>query len=51
LPIDWLVWLSVYRNGPATEAEIERHTRVPTDVCQAALESSELAQEGSRVIP
>jgi hypothetical protein len=35
---DWLVWLSVYRKGPATQSEIERHARVPADLCRAALE-------------
>jgi DNA-binding MarR family transcriptional regulator len=38
---DWLVWLAVYRNGPATQADIERYARVPSDVCTAALERLE----------
>jgi hypothetical protein len=38
---DWLVWLAVYRNGPATQADIERHSRVPSDACTAALERLE----------
>jgi hypothetical protein len=35
---DWLTWLAVYRHGPATEADLREHARVPAPVCQAALE-------------
>ncbi|HOU89438.1 MAG TPA: crosslink repair DNA glycosylase YcaQ family protein [Polyangiaceae bacterium] len=35
---DWLVWLAVYRHGPATAAEIQTHARIPEAVCREALE-------------
>jgi hypothetical protein len=34
-----LVWLTVYRNAPATEASIAAATRLGADACRAALES------------
>lgn len=34
---DWLVWLSVYRNGPISERELEQHIRGTTEQCQSAL--------------
>ncbi len=40
----WLVWLGVYRKGPATLEQIAEHTRLPLARCQAALE--QLAGEG-----
>jgi hypothetical protein len=35
---DWLVWLTVYRRGPVTQAEIELQARVPAEQCHAALD-------------
>jgi hypothetical protein len=35
---DWLVWLTVYRNGPVTQAEVEQHLRATTEQCRSALE-------------
>lgn len=35
---DWLVWLTVYRQGPITESELERLVRGTAKQCQGALE-------------
>ncbi len=35
---DWLVWLTVYRRGPITESEIEKHVRGTAEQCRTALE-------------
>ena len=35
----YLVWLSVYRNGPASLARISQLTRLGEDTCQAALDA------------
>jgi len=40
----WLVWLTVYRKGPATAAEVAEQARLPEAECARAL--GELLQEG-----
>lgn len=40
----WLVWLTVYRKGPATAAQVAEHARLPDDECRRALD--ELLQDG-----
>ena len=35
---DWLVWLSVYRAGPISQADIEQQVRSSPDQCQSALD-------------
>jgi hypothetical protein len=40
----WLVWLTVYRRGPATLEQIAEHTRLPPARCDSALEA--LVAEG-----
>ena len=34
---EWLVWLSVYRKGPLTLAQVVEATRLPSAACEAAL--------------
>jgi hypothetical protein len=40
----WLVWLGVYRKGPASAEQIAQHVRLPLPECLTALER--LASEG-----
>jgi len=40
----WLVWLTVYRKGPATAAQVAEQARLPDGECVLAL--GELLQEG-----
>ena len=40
----WLVWLTVYRKGPVSAAQVAEHARLPDTECALAL--SELLQEG-----
>jgi hypothetical protein len=35
---DWLVWVTVYRGGPITQAEIEQQLRATTELCASALD-------------
>lgn len=35
---DWLVWLTVYRTGPMTLAQVEQQTRATGEQCREALE-------------
>lgn len=35
---DWLVWLTVYRAGPITQAHIEQQTRAAVEQCRESLE-------------
>ncbi len=35
---DWLVWLTVYRGGPLTQKEIERHVRATGSQCREAID-------------
>jgi len=35
---DWLVWLTVYRAGPMTLAQIEQQTRATSEQCREALD-------------
>jgi len=41
---EWLVWLSVYRKGPLTLAQVGESTRLPPAVCEKALD--ELSEQG-----
>jgi len=41
---EWLVWLTVYRKGPCTLAQIAESTRLPRATCETAL--SELVEQG-----
>ena len=34
---EWLVWLSVYRKGPLTLAQVAESTRLPSTACETAL--------------
>ncbi|HEY6722390.1 MAG TPA: crosslink repair DNA glycosylase YcaQ family protein [Polyangiaceae bacterium] len=36
--LDWLVWLTVYRAGPLTRAQVEQQTRATSEQCREALE-------------
>src|SRR5687768_17031484 len=35
---DWLVWLTVYRAGPITEAQVEQQSRATREQCREALD-------------